>query len=221
MMIAPGASPVAGHFQLLWGESLSRWEILGLFPKIYLGKHVGHPQIRSLLARRVKLFSDPEVYVQAEGELIGRTPLELVVHPGSLPFAATAERKEAHPAKEYLQHFHASGAFHAKDLWHHNIIPATTSVPQQRPCHNNVIRRHTVIPVKRREPGLSADRTIKISPPGIALLHPSCLPVIFQAFSYFLKLFRRARLPLLASRLRGNDVVEANGLVEGMTLLRE
>jgi YegS/Rv2252/BmrU family lipid kinase len=137
MMIAPGASPLAGHFQLLWGESLSRWEILSLLPKIYLGKHVGHPQIRSLRARRVKLFSDPEVYVQAEGELIGRTPLELVVHPGSLPFAATAERKEAHPAKEYLQHFHASGAFHVKDLWHHNIIPATTSVPHQRPCRKN------------------------------------------------------------------------------------
>lgn len=67
---------------------------------------------------------------------------------------------------------------------------------------------------------MSTNRAMKISPPGIALLCPACLPVHFQAPLYVLKMFCHAWLPFLGSRLRGDDAVECNDAVVGVKLLR-
>lgn len=90
MMIAPHAAPHSGRFQVVWSRHLSRLEVLLLLPKIYAGKHLHHPQIHATFARRLSLLTDPPAYVEAEGELVGRTPLEVELCPGALRFACNS-----------------------------------------------------------------------------------------------------------------------------------
>ncbi|MCU0561012.1 MAG: YegS/Rv2252/BmrU family lipid kinase [Desulfobacterales bacterium] len=87
MRITPAGNPTAGRFQVVWGENLSRLELLRLLPKIYAGGHLGHPKVRSRCACRVALAAQPAAGVEAEGELIGTTPVGLEIHPRRLRIA--------------------------------------------------------------------------------------------------------------------------------------
>ncbi|MHB8067705.1 MAG: diacylglycerol/lipid kinase family protein [Desulfobaccales bacterium] len=88
MMITPGASPLSGHFQVALYQKFTRWELLALTPRLYSGRQVDHPRVAMCYARHVKMVADPYAYVEAEGELQGRTPLSLEIIPGALQFAA-------------------------------------------------------------------------------------------------------------------------------------
>jgi diacylglycerol kinase (ATP) len=88
MMITPLASPNAGRFQMVWDRGMSGLELLLLLPWIYRGKHLDHPKAQSRLARRLKLAADPAAPVEADGEVVGRTPVEVEIHPGALEVAA-------------------------------------------------------------------------------------------------------------------------------------
>jgi diacylglycerol kinase (ATP) len=87
MMITPGASPQAGRFQLVWGQYTGRLEVLRLLQKIYTGQHLDHPQVHMLYGQHLNLTAQPQAYVQAEGELIGQTPVEVELYPRTLHFA--------------------------------------------------------------------------------------------------------------------------------------
>jgi diacylglycerol kinase (ATP) len=88
MMITPGASPQARHFQVVLGHKLSSLELLTLLPGIYTGKHLDHPRVTSNYAGQVKIVADPPALVEAEGELEGWTPLEATILPAALQVAA-------------------------------------------------------------------------------------------------------------------------------------
>jgi diacylglycerol kinase family enzyme len=96
MMITPGASPQGGNFQLVWGRDLSRIDVLRLLPKIYTGQHLHHPKVDTGFGRHLRITAEPGAHLQAEGELIGQTPIEIELYPMALPFAA----KNMHIAKE-------------------------------------------------------------------------------------------------------------------------
>lgn len=89
MMITPLASPQSGHFQVIWDRCLNRLDLVALFPKIYRGRHLGHPQVKSRFARKVKLAAWPPTPVEADGELVGLTPLEVEIYPQAFRVAAT------------------------------------------------------------------------------------------------------------------------------------
>ena len=88
MMITPGASPQAGHFQVVLAQKLSRLELLALLPGLYFGKHLDHPRITAAYADHIRIEADPPAYVEAEGELEGTTPLEAAIIPQALRLAA-------------------------------------------------------------------------------------------------------------------------------------
>jgi diacylglycerol kinase (ATP) len=88
MMITPGASPQAGHFQVVLAQKLSRLELLALLPGIYFGKHLDHPRVMADYAGHIKVNADPPAYVEAEGELEGLTPLKVAIIPRALRIAA-------------------------------------------------------------------------------------------------------------------------------------
>jgi diacylglycerol kinase (ATP) len=88
MMIAPGASPQSGHFQVLLAQKLSRRELLCLLPGLYCGKHLGHPRIKAVDASHITIHADPPADVEAEGELQGTTPLAVTIIPQTLRIAA-------------------------------------------------------------------------------------------------------------------------------------
>ncbi len=90
MMIAPGASPQAGQFQVVVGQQLSCLELLILLPRIYFGRHLNHPQVDAAFAGQVRINADPPAYVEAEGEVEGLTPLEAAILPQALQVAARA-----------------------------------------------------------------------------------------------------------------------------------
>lgn len=97
MMIAPNASPQANRFQIVWGQDINRLEVLGLFRHIYAGQHTNHPKVRIRYARNVKVLTNPTAYIEAEGELIGRTPIEVKVFPSAFFFATKSIKKSPNP----------------------------------------------------------------------------------------------------------------------------
>jgi YegS/Rv2252/BmrU family lipid kinase len=88
LMITPGASPQAGHFQVVVAQKLSRLEVLALLPGLYFGKHLDHPRVTAAYAGHIKINADPPAYVEAEGELEGLTPIEVAIIPRALRIAA-------------------------------------------------------------------------------------------------------------------------------------
>jgi diacylglycerol kinase (ATP) len=88
LMITPGASPQAEHFQMVLGQKLSRLEVLTLLPGLYAGRHLNHPRISADYAGHIKIDADPPALVEAEGELAGWTPLEATIMPAALRIAA-------------------------------------------------------------------------------------------------------------------------------------
>lgn len=86
MMIAPNASPLTDHFQVLWSNGGGRLEVIGLLPRVYRGGHLGHPIVRSSQARHLRVEATPTALVEAEGELVGQTPLEVEIYPEALRF---------------------------------------------------------------------------------------------------------------------------------------
>jgi diacylglycerol kinase (ATP) len=87
MMVAPGASVQSRRFQVVLGQRLSRGALLKLLPKIYAGKHLNHPQVATYYAGHVKVTAEPAAWVEGDGELLGKTPLEVTVIPEALQFA--------------------------------------------------------------------------------------------------------------------------------------
>ena len=87
LMITPGASPQASHFQVVLAQKLSRLELLALLPGLYFGKHLNHPRVMADYAGHIKINADPPAYVEAEGELEGLTPIEVAIIPRALRIA--------------------------------------------------------------------------------------------------------------------------------------
>jgi diacylglycerol kinase (ATP) len=88
MMITPWASPQSGRVQLVWNQQISWLDLIRLFPQIYLGRHLKHPKVQTRFARKVKLAAEPPALVEADGELVGLTPLEVEIYPGAFQVAA-------------------------------------------------------------------------------------------------------------------------------------
>jgi YegS/Rv2252/BmrU family lipid kinase len=87
MMITPGGVPGSGRFQVVWGGRLTRFELLRLLGRIHRGRHLSHPKVSSRYARRLEIEANPPACVEAEGELIGRTPVAVDICPRSLRVA--------------------------------------------------------------------------------------------------------------------------------------
>lgn len=88
MRITPGASPQSGRLQLVWDRETSWLDLLRLLPQTYLGRHLEHPKIQTRFAREAKLMAEPPALVEADGELVGMTPLEVKIYPGAFRVAA-------------------------------------------------------------------------------------------------------------------------------------
>ncbi len=85
--VAPGASPHAGRFQVVWFRNLSRLQTLGLVPLVMVGQHLDHSKVGACYADHLQVVTDPPALVEAEGEPLGRTPLEVKILPGAFRLA--------------------------------------------------------------------------------------------------------------------------------------
>lgn len=73
MYVCPQAQMHDGLFDVMVLEPVSKVEFLKVFPKVYSGSHISHPQVKILRSRRVTLVADAVAY--ADGERIGPAPI--------------------------------------------------------------------------------------------------------------------------------------------------
>ncbi len=84
MMLAPGAAPDDGLFDVVLIGDVSRVDFLTTAPKIYKGKHVAHPKVEVVRTAHVTVDADERLPIEVEGEQVGTTPATFEVAPGAL-----------------------------------------------------------------------------------------------------------------------------------------
>ncbi len=83
MKIVPGAALDDGFLDLFIVRPLSRAGFLAVFPRVFSGRHVGHPAVEIRRVRRIELAA-AGVVAYADGERIGPLPLAIDVIPGAV-----------------------------------------------------------------------------------------------------------------------------------------
>lgn len=84
MMIAPEAVPDDGLLDITVAHRLSRLKLLLVFVSVFWGKHVRFKEVKTFKGRKVSIHSASSLYVHADGEDIGYTPLNIQVQTNRL-----------------------------------------------------------------------------------------------------------------------------------------
>jgi len=84
MKTAPGASPTDGHLDAIVIGDVTKADFVRTFPKIYRGKHIGHPKIEQLRGREITIEADTPLPVALDGEQPGTTPATFSIVPGAI-----------------------------------------------------------------------------------------------------------------------------------------
>lgn len=84
MHVAPRADLRDGHFDVVLVGDLGRLDVLFSLRRLFDGTIGSHPKVRTLRTERVTLDAPQSSAVEADGELIGRTPVTLAVLPARL-----------------------------------------------------------------------------------------------------------------------------------------
>jgi diacylglycerol kinase (ATP) len=93
MRVTPEASVVDGLLDVLLLGAMTKASFLRAFPKVFRGTHVGHPAVRTLRARSLRVESDRRVQVYADGERVGPLPAIFEVVPSALPLVVGPNAK--------------------------------------------------------------------------------------------------------------------------------
>jgi diacylglycerol kinase (ATP) len=84
MMLAPGAVPDDGAFDVILIGDVSKWDFLTTVPKIYKGRHITHPKIEVVRSARAVVDALEHLPIEVEGEQVGTTPATFEVVPRAL-----------------------------------------------------------------------------------------------------------------------------------------
>lgn len=84
MAICPDADVADGYFDVITLGDLSRGRFLAELPRVYGGNHLGRPGVTSARRPSLRVEAPTPVWVEADGELIGTTPLQVTVLPKAL-----------------------------------------------------------------------------------------------------------------------------------------
>ncbi len=83
MLVCPDASFEDGMFDILIVHQISTIEFLKVFPKVFSGKHVGHPAVQILRGKEVRLEA-VGIVSYADGERFAPLPMSAQIVPGAL-----------------------------------------------------------------------------------------------------------------------------------------
>ncbi|SET71951.1 lipid kinase, YegS/Rv2252/BmrU family [Natronincola peptidivorans] len=75
MKVAPEADLEDGLFDVYVIKAMNKLKLLLLFPTIYMGKHVKYQEVSFYRAKTVTIFSDKQIQINADGEIIENKPL--------------------------------------------------------------------------------------------------------------------------------------------------
>ncbi len=82
--ICPAADPHDGLLQIVWVGGTSKMGTLKLLSQAYSGRHVFNPLVETLQAPSFRLNGPPELFVHADGEIVGHLPISVRAWPGAL-----------------------------------------------------------------------------------------------------------------------------------------
>ena len=82
MQVCPDADLHDGLFDIMILHPVSKLEFIKVFPTVYKGTHIKHPQVEVIRAKRIRIESSAIAY--ADGERIGQLPVQVESLPQSL-----------------------------------------------------------------------------------------------------------------------------------------
>lgn len=83
--ICPGADPHDGLLQVVWVGGTGKLGTLKLLSQAYSGRHVANPLVDSLQTASFRLTGPPQLFVHADGEIVGHLPISVRACPAALP----------------------------------------------------------------------------------------------------------------------------------------
>ncbi len=83
-LMAPSAQFDDGFLDVTLGANVSRVRLLSLFRKVFSGQHVEEDEIETFQVKRIRIHSDKPLKLGPDGEIRGRTPVEIVCLPGAI-----------------------------------------------------------------------------------------------------------------------------------------
>jgi YegS/Rv2252/BmrU family lipid kinase len=83
---APRAELDDGWFDVVLFGDIGRLEAIRALPRLRSGAHLSHPDVLTRKAREVEAESDEDVWIDMDGDLVGRLPITISIMPGLLPF---------------------------------------------------------------------------------------------------------------------------------------
>ena len=84
MKIAPTAVVDDGHLDMCMVKSVSRFEVLRMFPKVFSGGHISHPAVSMQRVTQLEITAEEELLICADGEAITKTPAIISIAPSAL-----------------------------------------------------------------------------------------------------------------------------------------
>jgi diacylglycerol kinase (ATP) len=84
MRVTPDARSDDGLLDVCVIQELPKWQFVKAFPKVFSGKHVGHPAVTMLRGKQIEISADRPFQVYADGEPVGCLPATFTVLPSAL-----------------------------------------------------------------------------------------------------------------------------------------
>lgn len=82
MQVCPDADLHDGLFDIMILHPISKLEFIKVFPTVYQGTHITHPEVEIIRAKQIRIESSAVAY--ADGERIGQLPVQVEALPQSL-----------------------------------------------------------------------------------------------------------------------------------------
>ncbi|MFL5965731.1 MAG: diacylglycerol/lipid kinase family protein [Gaiellaceae bacterium] len=92
MKLAPDAQPDDGEFDVLLIGDVSKLDFLTTAPKLYSGKHLGHPKVEVLRGPVVDVDAGVPLPLETDGEVLGTTPARFEIVPRALRVRVPRQR---------------------------------------------------------------------------------------------------------------------------------
>lgn len=90
MQICPGASTNDGLLDACLVGDLSRFAALRELPGIYSARHVKHPKVEIVRTPKLRIEGGTQTRIHLDGEPFGSLPVDVLVRPAAVRFAAPA-----------------------------------------------------------------------------------------------------------------------------------
>jgi diacylglycerol kinase (ATP) len=84
MILSPPSRPDDGVIEVCIIEKRSRLSLLASFPRLFRGTHLNLPGVKLFRCRRLHIASDRPADFYADGEPMGKLPIDIEVIPGAL-----------------------------------------------------------------------------------------------------------------------------------------